>query len=175
MPAKLFSIKKIVLMGEARVGKTSLVRRYVTGYFNPAYQITLGTTIMKKEVEYIDQIISLSIWDVGGQEVFKQIRTKYFYGSSGALAVCDAANRKSFERLPEWVDSFRAIVGEKPIMFLANKVDLKNLEVTTEDMEELTRKYKNSNYMFTSAKEGINVEVAFYNLVRMMIEKEEPI
>ncbi|MHA1115798.1 MAG: ADP-ribosylation factor-like protein, partial [Candidatus Heimdallarchaeaceae archaeon] len=60
-------IKKIVLIGDAGVGKTSIVRRFVTGLFNPAYIITLGTTIMKKEVEYIDTIVNLAIWDIGGQ------------------------------------------------------------------------------------------------------------
>ncbi|MHA1685687.1 MAG: Rab family GTPase [Candidatus Heimdallarchaeaceae archaeon] len=175
METKIRTIKKIVLIGDARVGKTSLVRRYVTGMFNPAYQITLGTTIMKKEVEYIDHLVIVSIWDVGGQEVFREIRSKYYYGSSGALAVCDASKYETYENLAKWVKSFYEIVGEKPIIFIANKIDLPELEVTEEDMKKLTKKFKHSRYLMTSAKENVGVEQAFYDIVRLMMEKEDVI
>ena len=126
MSRKIHSTSKIVLIGDARVGKTSLVRRFVTNMFDPSYQITLGTTIMKKDVEYLNHVVTLAIWDIGGQDVFRQIRSKYFFGSSGALAVCDVSNPKSIENLPTWVDSFKNEVGDKPIIFLANKCDLKD-------------------------------------------------
>jgi len=83
---KTYLTNKIVLIGDARVGKTSLVRRFVSNMFDPSYKITLGTTIMKKEVDYLTYNVTLAIWDIGGQEVFRQIRSKYFFGSKGALA-----------------------------------------------------------------------------------------
>ncbi|MHA2358354.1 MAG: Rab family GTPase [Candidatus Heimdallarchaeaceae archaeon] len=175
MSKKVHSTSKIVLIGDARVGKTSLVRRFVTNFFDPSYQITLGTTIMKKEVEYLNNIVTLAIWDIGGQDVFRQIRSKYFFGSSGALAVCDASNIESFESLPTWVDSFKQEVGDKPIVFLANKCDLKDLAVTEEDMNNLIKKYKNTEFLFTSAKDGTNAEKAFINLVRLIISEEDVI
>ena len=167
------TIKKVVLIGDARVGKTSLIKRFVTGLFNPTYQITLGTTIMKKDVEYADRTVTLSLWDVGGQEVFKQIRSKYYYGSEGALAVCDASKRITFENLTSWVDSFREVVGDQPIVFIANKNDLAELEVTETDMKQKVEKHKNATFLFTSAKSGNNAEKAFQTIVNMMIEKEE--
>ncbi|MHA1482310.1 MAG: hypothetical protein ACTSQA_02590, partial [Candidatus Heimdallarchaeaceae archaeon] len=62
MSEKRYFTSKIVLIGDARVGKTSLVRRFVTNMFDPSYQITLGTTIMKKEVEYLNYLVTLAIW-----------------------------------------------------------------------------------------------------------------
>ena len=126
--------KKIVLIGDAGVGKTSIVRRFVTGLFNPAYIITLGTTIMKKEIEYIDTIVNLAIWDIGGQSVFKAVRSKYYFASEGALAICDRCNRKTIENLPSWIDSFREVVGDKPVIIVGNKSDLPNLEVSEDEI-----------------------------------------
>jgi len=170
---KLHITNKIVLIGDARVGKTSLVRRFVTNLFDPSYQITLGTTIMKKEVDYLDNIVTLAIWDIGGQDVFKQIRSKYFFGSKGALAVCDASNKETFDNLPSWVESFQKVVGDKPIIFLANKCDLKDLAVTEQELKDLVAQYKNCEFLFTSALDGTNTEKAFSNIVRLMVSEED--
>jgi len=171
---KILSTSKIVLIGDAGVGKTSLVRRFVTNMFDPSYQITLGTTIMKKEVEYLNYLVTLAIWDVGGQEVFKQIRSKYYFGSKGALAVCDATNMNTYENLKSWVESFIEVVGVKPIIFLANKCDLEP-QITEDDMKEIVEDYTNAEFLFTSAKNGTNTEMAFTNLVRLIIQEEDVI
>ncbi len=128
---------------------------------------------MKKDVEYLNHVVTLAIWDIGGQDVFRQIRSKYFFGSSGALAVCDISNPKSFENLPTWVDSFKNEVGDKPIIFLANKCDLKDSPIKEEDMEEIVKKYGNAEFLFTSAKDGTNTEKAFINLVRLIVAQED--
>ncbi len=170
---KTYLTNKIVLIGDARVGKTSLVRRFVSNMFDPSYKITLGTTIMKKEVDYLTYNVTLAIWDIGGQEVFRQIRSKYFFGSKGALAVCDTTNTESFKNLPSWVESFKKEVGDKPIIFLANKCDLKNQQVTEDDMKKLVKDLSKTEFLFTSAKDGTNTEKAFLNLTRLMIEDED--
>ncbi len=167
-------IKKIVLIGDAGVGKTSIVRRFVTGMFNPAYIITLGTTIMKKEVKYLNKNIVLSIWDIGGQSVFKAVRSKYYFASEGALAVCDRGSEKSFQNLASWIDSFHKVVGkEKPVIILGNKSDLKAIKVTDEELKKLASKYLFAEYLPTSAKDGLNVERAFNSITRLMLAKEE--
>ena len=173
MSKKTYLTNKIVLIGDARVGKTSLVRRFVSNMFDPSYKITLGTTIMKKVVDYLSYNVTLAIWDIGGQEVFRQIRSKYFFGSKGALAICDASNYESFKNLPSWIESFKKEVGDKPIIFLANKCDLKDQKVTEDDMKQLVKDYSNTEYMFTSAKDGTNTEKAFINLTRLMVADED--
>ena len=175
MSKKIHSTSKIVLIGDARVGKTSLVRRFVTNMFDPSYQITLGTTIMKKDVEYLNQLVTLAIWDVGGQDVFKQIRSKYYFGSKGALAVCDASNMTTYNNLKSWVESFIEVVGDKPIVFLANKCDLAELQITEDDMKAIVGSFSNAEFLFTSAKNGTNAEKAFTNIVRLILEDEDVI
>jgi len=170
---KTYLTNKIVLIGDARVGKTSLVRRFVSNMFDPSYKITLGTTIMKKEVDYLTYNVTLAIWDIGGQEVFRQIRSKYFFGSKGALAICDTSNIDSFNNIPSWVESFKKEVGDKPIIFLANKCDLKDQQVTEENMKQLVKDYSKTEFLYTSAKDGTNTEKAFLNLTRLMIEDED--
>ena len=175
MSKKIYLTNKIVLIGDARVGKTSLVRRFVTNLFDQSYKITLGTTIMKKEVEYVNHHVTCAIWDIGGQEVFRQIRSKYFFGSKGALAVCDVSNLDSYNNLSTWVDSFQREVGEKPTIFLANKCDLKDQVVTESHMQKLINDYPRSEFLYTSAKDGTNAEIAFSNLVRLMVAEEDVI
>ena len=152
MSKKTYLTNKIVLIGDARVGKTSLVRRFVSNMFDPSYKITLGTTIMKKEVDYLTYNVTLAIWDIGGQEVFRQIRSKYFFGSKGALAICDTSNIDSFNNIPSWVESFKKEVGDKPIIFLANKCDLKDQQVTEENMKQLVKDYSKTEFLYTSQK-----------------------
>ena len=173
MSKKTYLTNKIVLIGDARVGKTSLVRRFVSNMFDQSYKITLGTTIMKKEVDYLTYNVTLAIWDVGGQEVFRQIRAKYFFGAKGALAVCDITNKDSFKNLSSWIESFRNEVGDKPIIFLANKCDLKDQAVSEDDMKQLVKDNPKSEFLFTSAKDGTNTEKAFINLTRLMVEEED--
>lgn len=175
MSKKIHSTSKIVLIGDARVGKTSLVRRFVTNMFDPSYQITLGTTIMKKDVEYLNQLITLAIWDIGGQDVFKKVRSKYYFGSKGALAVCDASNMTTYNNLKSWVESFIEVVGDKPIVFLANKCDLAELQITEDDMKAIAESFSKAEFLFTSAKNGTNAEKAFTNIVRLILEDEDVI
>ena len=107
------------------------------------------------------------------QEVFRQIRSKYFFGSKGALAICDASNSESFKNIPSWVESFKKEVGDKPIIFLANKCDLKDQQVTEDDMKQLVKDYSNTEYLYSSAKDGTNAEKAFINLTRLMVAEED--
>ncbi|MHA1115799.1 MAG: hypothetical protein ACTSPJ_06460, partial [Candidatus Heimdallarchaeaceae archaeon] len=88
-------------------------------------------------------------------------------------AICDRCNRKTIENLPSWIDSFREVVGDKPVIIVGNKSDLPNLEVSEEEIKELADKYKHAEYILTSAKDGTNVEKTFLNLTRLMFSDEE--
>jgi len=169
---KMPIIKKIVLLGNAGVGKTSLIRRFITGYFNPSYLVTLGTTILQKDVEYEDQQVTLTMWDIGGQETFKAVRSKYYYGAEGALAVCDLSDKQTLTDLSSWIDAFRAVVGDKPIVLVGNKSDLPNLQVHKNDLIELSQQYNNSVFIITSAKDGVNAENCFLEITQLMFNNK---
>ena len=101
-------IIKIVLLGEANVGKTSIVHRFVENKFRGNYKATLGVNLLKKEVDLCDDgIVSAQIWDLGGQENFKSLRKLYLEGSNGALIIFDLTSKKTFEKLNEWIQDFR--------------------------------------------------------------------
>ena len=120
-------IIKICLLGEANVGKTSLVYRFIENKFRGNYKSTLGVNLLKKDLniqEYGD--VSAQIWDLGGQESFKSLRKLYLEGANGALVIYDCTKKKTFEKLNGWIKDFKQARGEEPLLLLGNKTDLKN-------------------------------------------------
>lgn len=165
-------IIKLVLLGEANVGKTSLVYRFIENKFRESYKSTLGVNLLKKDME-IDKYgsVSAQIWDLGGQESFKSLRRLYLEGANGAFAIYDMTNKKSFEKLEEWIQSFREARGDAPLILIGNKSDLKTqIKVNKNEADE----YANTNNLeliLTSAKTGQNVENAFIDLASSIIEQ----
>lgn len=168
-------IKKICLVGTGKVGKTSLIKRFILDIFDDKYLKTLGTKVSKKVmvVEYPDKDLKIDlnmlIWDIMGQDTFRPIlQDAYFYGAGGCLAVCDSTITETLDALEEWVDSLHKTVGEVPLIFLANKCDLKDsIEIDEELLKSVAGKY-NAKYFFTSAKMGDNVEKAFKELGKLV-------
>ncbi len=162
---------KVCLVGEAAVGKTSLIRRFVLENFDDKYIQTLGTKVSKKEltapnVEPPGEMkIDMTIWDIMGQKGFRELlKEAYFYGAKGILAVCDSTRKKTLEDLDDWIEGVYSVTGKIPIEFLANKVDLKDqVQVTEDDMVQAAKAYE-SPFHFTSAKTGASVEQAFQSL-----------
>ncbi|MFW9969224.1 MAG: Rab family GTPase [Candidatus Odinarchaeota archaeon] len=164
-------IIKITLLGEANVGKTSLVYRFIENKFRENYKSTLGVNLLKKDMNisnYGD--VSAQIWDLGGQESFKSLRKLYLEGANGALLVYDMTNRKSFEKLSEWTESFRGARGNAPIMLIGNKSDLKKQILITENDSQKYAKANDMPLIITSAKTGQNVEEAFINLTKRILD-----
>jgi small GTP-binding protein len=163
--------RKICLLGEPSVGKTSLIRRFVLSRFDEKYISTLGTTVSRKTIPIPrqDAEVQLLIWDVSGQREFKRIHSAALKGAKGALVVCDCTRRETLDGLEKWVNSLLSVSGEVPVVFLANKSDLRNEQkIWEEDMENLTSQY-DVPYHFTSAKTGDNVECAFKTLGEAML------
>ena len=165
-------IIKIVLLGEANVGKTSLVYRYIENKFRENYKSTLGVNLLKKDLAiegYGD--ISAQIWDLGGQESFKSLRKLYLEGANGAFAVYDMTSKKTFEKVNDWVRDFRESRDDAPIILIGNKSDLeRQIKITERESKE----YANTNNLgmiITSAKTGQNVEEAFIELTKKILDQ----
>jgi small GTP-binding protein len=163
---------KICLVGEGAVGKTSLIKRFVFEAFDGKYVTTLGTKITKKEVALThpvkggDYNVTMLIWDIMGQKGFRELlQEAYFYGAQGIIAVCDITNKETMGELDGWIDSAFNVTGKVPIVFLANKADLKEkAQFKFEEFEEFASKYERSAAFCSSAKTGDNVEEAFKKL-----------
>ncbi len=170
---------KICLVGEAAVGKTSLIRRFVLDDFDDKYIQTLGTKVSKKELTVSstpgkDAVkVDMTIWEIMGQKGFRELlKEAYFYGAKGVIAVCDVTRKTSLDDLDDWIEGVYSVTGKIPIQYMANKWDLKpQAEIGEEELVQASKAYS-SPYFFTSAKTGENVEAAFQDLAeRIAAEK----
>ncbi|UCF07645.1 MAG: GTP-binding protein [Thermoplasmata archaeon] len=169
---------KICLVGESAVGKTSLVRRYVFNEFRDKYVTTIGAKVTKKEITIkhpdgdgtLD--VSLLIWDIIGQKSFRQLlQDAYFYGANGIIGVCDNTREKTLSELHSWTDAIHNITEDIPIVFLGNKSDLEEeLELGLSELKGFASEYENAVPYLSSAKTGLNVEVAFKTLSGTILE-----
>ncbi len=167
---------KVCFIGDAGVGKTSLIKRFVLDVFDDRYIATIGTKVTKKIVE-VDGSggqakVMMLVWDIMGQKGFRELlREAYFFGAHGAVAVCDMTNKESLEELRYWIKALTDVAGDVPIVFAGNKADLENERVVKEqDLQELASKYKGKSFL-TSAKTGKDVETVFKELALAMAER----
>lgn len=163
-------MKKMCVLGEAAVGKTSLIRRFVYNKYEDRYIATLGTKTTAKTIKVgenggID--LNLQIWDMLGVRTFSKIQKKTYKGADGAFIVLDLTRKETMYSFEAWLLSLYKIAGEIPVILLANKKDLEP-EFGRDEIEALLNLY-GFPYFFTSAKTGKNVEVAFNTLGKMMV------
>ncbi len=115
--------KKVVLLGDGAVGKTSLVRRYVEQKFDDDYIATIGVNVKRKKMSDLD--LSLSIWDIYGQRsILPGLHSKHYRGADGALVVFDFSRKKTFDHLDRWIKELLEVTGRIPVYVLGNKYDL---------------------------------------------------
>jgi small GTP-binding protein len=168
-------IKKVCIVGSGGVGKTSRIKRLILNIFDDKYLKTLGTKVSKKAitVEYPERDLNIDltllVWDIMGQETFRPLlQDSYFYGAGGCIAVCDSTRIITLENLNQWIDSLYKIAGKVPLIFLANKNDLKDTQQIDENMlQSFATKYNAPAY-FTSARTGDNVEKAFIEIGKLV-------
>ena len=162
---------KIVVVGDAAVGKTSLIVRYVKGVFNPGYIITLGVNFFTQDVTLEEKTLRYVIWDTAGQERFGPVRKKYYLGARAALLVFDLTNLQSFEHIDFWIKEVEGICGEIPMILVGNKADLKPV-VKHDAIQEFAAKH-NLNFIETSAKTGMNSMRPFFLLAPLIVDEME--
>ena len=165
-------IVKICLLGEAAVGKTSLVYRFIENKFRDNYKSTLGVNLLKKDM-VIDGYggVSAQIWDLGGQESFRSLRKLYLEGANGAFVIFDTTKRKTFDKLDEWIQSFKESRGNRPLLLIGNKIDLIDKQKVEESEVKEYAEKNSTDFILTSAKTGENVEKAFKGLVKTILDE----
>lgn len=163
---------KVVLLGEGRVGKTSLLVRYIYGSYSDRQQSTRQASYLEKRLTIGTTSLSLAIWDTAGQEKFHALAPIYYRDSNAALIVYDITDRTSFMKLQSWVSELRKIVGKDIILcFAANKEDLRTKQQVPRSEAEKYASEIGATHVYTSAKSGKGVEETFLNLAKQLVKK----
>lgn len=165
--------KKVCLLGDFAVGKTSLVRRFVEGRFDDKYLSTIGVKASRKTLVRKDHILNLLIWDLAGGDDFTSRDTSYLLGAAGALIVCDLTRQETLNAFSYYTDQLLASNPNVALVFTGNKVDLVSEQaITIQDMLQVSH-LLNAPFVFTSAKTGEKVEEAFELLATQLEAKSQ--
>jgi len=168
-------VKKICILGDPAVGKTSLVGRYVLQQFGEEYLSTIGARVCEKILEMDiggrPSTVELVIWDIAGQNQFTSVTPSFYRGAEGALIVCDPSRRETFRNLFRWDHQFRENAALPNVVLIFNKSDISDRwEVAREEAEALAGEL-GYPFALASAKTGHNVEESFTLLARKMLDK----
>ena len=179
---------KVAVLGEAGVGKTTLVRAFVEDTSKPlgTYRPTLGAEIRRQDVDVFigkdPTRISLVIWDLSGQPTFRSLVTESLAGSTAAIVCYDIGRYETFQAVASWFDFLwkaEPTTLKKPIILVGNKKDLRrrNLSQITpgqgKDYATTITRYTGVETPFfeTAAIEKSNVSAPFKKLAKMLLEK----
>ena len=164
-------IRKVCLLGDGGVGKTSLVRRYVEDVFSDSYIISFGTKVSKKVLDLGEVELTLMIWDILGQKGDDALHAAYYRGANGALLVGDQTRPETMRHLVGWRGDFLKASPDASIVAAANKSDLPGA-VQAEELQEISRAL-GTEFQRTSAKTGEGVEELFMMLGRTITERSK--
>ena len=177
MSAKMH-IFKICIVGNSGVGKTTLLHQYLSKKFKPKAEMTIGSNFFIKYLNIIEtnQLISLQVWDLAGQDRFKWVRNVFYKGAKGIIYVFDLTDKNSFKNLMNWKQEVENTIGTAPCVLVGNKLDLVDIiekSINMNDSNILKKELNALAYIETSAKLGTNVDEAFYRLALELVKKNQ--
>ena len=164
---------KIIVIGNGKVGKSTLAVKFVKNIFTTEYKQTLGVDFLniKKYIKKIDQTIDFYIWDTAGQDHFNAITRRYYRGADACLIVFAINDKESFNEVKNWHKKMTNECGEIPTALVMSKIDLKSEQkVSDEDSEKLSKELRIKLFK-VSSKEGIMVEECFEYLAEKNYQK----
>ncbi|XP_062229136.1 GTP-binding nuclear protein Ran-3 [Phragmites australis] len=157
---------KLVLVGDGGTGKTTFVKRHVTGEFEKRYEPTIGVEVRPLDFHTSRGKIRFSCWDTAGQEKFGGLRDGYYINGQCAIIMFDVTSRLTYKNVPTWHRDICRVCENIPIVLCGNKVDVKNRQVKAK-MVTFHRK-KSLQYYEISAKSNYNFEKPFLYLARKL-------
>lgn len=180
MSSRKKNILKVIILGDSGVGKTSLMHRYVNDKYSQQYKATIGADFLTKEVTVDDKVATMQVWDTAGQERFQSLGVAFYRGADCCVLVYDVTNAKSFENIKSWRDEFlvhaNVLSPETfPFVILGNKVDVEESKKTVgvKSAQELAKSLGNVPFFLTSAKNAINVDMAFEEIARSALQQNQ--
>ena len=168
---KIFINLNILLVGDANVGKTSILLKYTENFFPNQYQATIGVEYKMKIIKLNNMNIKLQIWDTAGQERYKSIAKNFFHSANGVFLVFDITNKQSFENLNKWIEDVKENSPKDcKYIIIGNKSDLSDQRtISTFEIDNFVKE-KKSSYFEVSAKNDEGLNDAFINLSKEIIK-----
>ena len=163
---------RISLLGDAAVGKTSVLNTFLNIEFSSTTTANIGVEKQNKKMRMKDgKEMKIIIWDTAGQDRFHSIATSTIKNAQGIVLTFDVSNKKSFNSIPNWLEDIKINNNIIPIVLFGNKCDLiDSREIEEEEAEEFA-KHNKLLYFETSAKENINVKEGFEKIIELAYEK----
>jgi small GTP-binding protein len=165
---------KILLLGDADVGKTEFTKRFCYNIFNPSERLTIGVDFHVKTIELNNTRVKLQIWDVGGEERFRFLLPTYCLGSSAAFLLYDITRPSTLDNISEWMTIIRAKGGPIPVVLIGSSI-YSNIDRVVSRQEAISRaKALNIDaYGEVCYETGQNVEKAFRLLSQLTLGQGE--
>merc|ERR1719316_734924 len=158
---------KCLLVGDGGVGKTTFVKRHVTGEFEKKYVATIGVEVHPLPFDTNRGRICFNVWDTAGQEKFGGLRDGYYIQGQCAIIMFDVTGRITYKNVPVWYRDIVRVCENIPIVLVGNKVDVKDRQVKAKQIT--FHRKKNLQYYDISAKSNYNFEKPFLWLARKLV------
>lgn len=166
----MVSTFKLVLAGDAGVGKTVYTKRFLTGEFEKKYVATVGAEVHPIDFNTTSGKIVFNIWDTAGQEKYAGLRENYYKDADAAIIMFDVTSRISYKNVANWYHDIRAIRPDIPIVIVGNKCDVKDRKVRG---SSITFHSKHQlPYFDISAKSNYNFDRPFLWLAQNLLGVE---
>ena len=168
---------KILLLGDATVGKTCFLLRYTDDTFLDLHMATIGLDYrLKTMILENHKIVKVQLWDTAGQDKFRAITRNYYKGARGIILIYDVTNIKSYENIKKWINEIKEEISEKvSIVLIANKIDNEPERKISREQGEKLAKDNDVTFFETSAKTGEGVNESVFYLVQKIVETDPEI
>ena len=161
---------KLVLVGDGGVGKTTFVKRHLTGEFEKRYIATLGVEVHPMPFFTNHGQVVFNVWDTAGQEKLGGLRDGYYIGGQCGIIMFDVCSRITYSNVPKWYKDLTRVCESIPIVLVGNKVDVRDRKVKAKQIT--FHRKKNLQYYDISAKSNYQFEKPFVWLLRKMVNDQ---
>ena len=157
---------KVVVIGDGSVGKTTFIKRHLTGEFQKPYIPTQGADVYPLDFMTNHGKIRFELWDTAGQEKFGALRSCYYVDAKACIIMFDLTQRQTYKNVPQWHKDLTRICENIPIVLVGNKADVKDRKVKAKNIN-FHRKY-NLQYYDVSSKSNYQYEKPFLCILRQL-------
>ena len=165
-------MSRVVLIGDAFVGKTALIKKYIERVTTPeSYEATIGAAFQTYQTDVNNEQVTIQIWDTAGQEKFRALGPVYYRNSEAAVVVFDVTNAQTYENVDGWIKRFQEIVpADIPIFIVGNKVDLPHPNFDENQVIDYCEDH-DYKYFSTSALTGVGVNSLFQSVADVVYKR----